>query len=308
MSSSKHTTGTRKSTFTVSILALVALVALQAANARASSTMTKGPTDLRFSNVRLKTGVRLHHAERGDPKGPVVLMLHGFTDSWFSYSRVLPLIDRKYHVYILDQRGHGNSDRPQTGYAPRHFAADVIAFMDKKDIKTATVVGHSMGSFVAQHVAAQASERVNKLVLVGSATTARNSTVLGLQQEINALGDSVPESFIREFQMSTSAQPVPDDFFNRVTAESSKVPARVWKAVMNDLIGESQADFGRIKAPTLIVWGDRETVFLRPKQDALVSAISNSRLLVYDDVGHSPNWESPARFASDLQEFINNQG
>jgi len=305
MSSPKHTTGTSRFRLVLSVVSLFVLLMVQTANVHASSTVKTEATDLRFSNVQLKTGVRLHYAEQGDASGPVVLMLHGFTDSWFSYSRLLPLMDRKYHVYILDQRGHGNSDRPQAGYTPRHLAMDVLAFMDAKQLKASIVVGHSMGSFVAQHVAALAPERVTKLVLVGSAATPRNSAVLGLQREINSLGNSVPANFIRDFQMGTLAQSVPNDFFNRVLEESSKVPARVWKAVINDLMTGSNADFGRIKAPTLIVWGDRETVFLRPEQDALVSAISNSRLLVYENVGHSPTWEMPERFARDLQGFIN---
>ncbi len=65
------------------------------------------------------------------------------------------------------------------GYALQQFAADVVAFMDAMNMKQATIVGHSMGSFVAQHVAAQAPERVNKLVLVGSATKIRNNVVDG---------------------------------------------------------------------------------------------------------------------------------
>ena len=91
-------------------------------------------------------------------------MLHGFTDSWFSSSRVLPLLDNKYRVYILDQRGHGDSDRPVGGYALPQF-------------------GHCMGSFVSQHVASEAPDRVSKLVLIASATSFRNNTVLELQRE-----------------------------------------------------------------------------------------------------------------------------
>jgi len=304
MCSIKRVLNSRGLRFTLSFVSLFVVVMFQTTIIQGSSKVTAETTRLRFSSVQLKTGVRLHYAERGELSGPVVLMLHGFTDSWFSYSRVLPLLDRKYHVYVLDQRGHGNSDRPQSGYTPRHFAADALAFMDEKDIKVATVVGHSMGSFVAQHVAAMAPDRVNKLVLVGSAASLRNSAVLGLQQDINSLQDSVPEKFIRDFQTGTLVKPVPAEFFQGVIRESSKLPARVWKAVINDLIAGSNADFHKIKSPTLIVWGDRETVFLRPEQDALLSAIPNSRLVVYEDTGHSPNWEMPERFVRNLEEFI----
>ena len=102
--------------------------------------------------------MRLRYAEQGNPKGQPVILLHGYSDSWFSYSRILPLIDKKYDVYVPDQRGHGDSDRPVSGDTFLDFAADVIAFMDAKGLKEATIVGHSMGSFVAQHVGVAPAE------------------------------------------------------------------------------------------------------------------------------------------------------
>lgn len=68
--------------------------------------------NVQFSDVMLRTGVRLRYGVQGDAKGEPVILLHGYTDSSFSYSTVLPLLDRKYRVYVLDQRGHGESDRP----------------------------------------------------------------------------------------------------------------------------------------------------------------------------------------------------
>ena len=263
-------------------------------------------SDVQFSSVILKTGVRLHYAYKGDPSGTPVIMLHGYTDSWFSFSGVAPLLDNKYRVYILDQRGHGDSDCPVGGYAMEQFAGDVVAFMDAMNLKQATIVGHSMGSFVAQHVAALAPERVTKLVLEGSATKIRNNTVLGLQREINQLTDKVPESFARDFQVSTAYQPLPPEFLRGVVAQSLKSPARVWREVMAEMVSpESDVELKKIKTPTLILWGDKETIFPRSEQDLLVSELKNSTLKVYADTGHAPHWERPERYAKDLQEFIN---
>lgn len=270
-----------------------------------STSVVNDSTKLRFSNIKLKTGVRLHYAEQGDPNGPAILMLHGFSDSWFSYSRVLSSMDRKYHIYILDQRGHGNSDRPQTGYTPRHFAEDSLAFMEAKGIKAATVVGHSMGSFVAQHLATLAPSRVTKLVLIGSASTPKNGAVLGLREEIQSLTDPVSEKFIRDFQMGTIARPVPEEFLGTVFSESGKLPARVWKAVVSGLLTGADAELTKIKASTLIIWGDRETIFLRAEQDKLITGIAKSQFRAYEGTGHAPTWEQPERVARDLQEFIN---
>ena len=261
---------------------------------------------VRHAEVRVGTGVRLHFVEQGDPQGPPVILLHGYSDSWVSYTRVLPLIDKKYHVYVPDLRGHGESERPASGYTFPDFAGDIIAFMDAKDIKKATIVGHSMGSFVAQHVATTAPERVEKLVLIGSAPAVRNGEVSQLQIEVNALTDPVPSKFVTEFQRSVVTRPVPDEFMNSVIEESLKLPARVWRDTMAGMLAKnSTVALSNIKAPTLIIWGDRETVFpKRADQEVLRKAIPKAELKVYKGTGHCPNWEEPGRFVKDLQEFV----
>src|SRR5215467_6735498 len=84
---------------------------------------SKSDSRLQFRTVQLKTGVRLHYAQQGNRTGEPVILLHGYSDSWFSYSGVLPLLPAKYRVYVLDQRGHGNSERPFQGYSLPTFAA-----------------------------------------------------------------------------------------------------------------------------------------------------------------------------------------
>ena len=107
----------------------------------------------RFENIRLKTGPRLHYAECGNPDGEPVVFLHGWPDSWFSFSRLLPLLPESLRAVAVDQRGFGDSDRPESGYAIPEMGADVIAFLDALQINRATLVGHSFGSFVARQAA-----------------------------------------------------------------------------------------------------------------------------------------------------------
>ena len=110
---------------------------------------------VQFATTRLATGVRLRYAEQGDPGGEPIVFLHGYTDSWWSFSRLLPfLAAERYHAYALDQRGHGDSERPESGYALDDLAADVVAFLDAVGAPRAIVVGHCMGGFVAARVEA----------------------------------------------------------------------------------------------------------------------------------------------------------
>lgn len=263
------------------------------------------PVTPRFAHVRLSTGVRLRYLAQGDPAGRPVILLHGITDSWFSFSRVLPDLSKAHRVYALDLRGHGDSDRPADGYAPRDMAADVIAFMDALGIRRATLVGHSMGSFVAQQAALAAPERVAALVLIGSATTFHNEVTLGLQQAMASLPDAVPEDFVREFQLSAVHQPVPEEFLVRVVAESRKVAARVWRAAWAGLLDtERSAGIGGPGMPALLIWGDRDGLFPRSEQEALVAALPVASLKVYRETGHTPHWERPAAVVRDLERFL----
>ena len=79
----------------------------------------------RLGTVVLPGGPRLHYAEQGDPGEPVILFLHGWPDSWFSYSRILALLPGGFHALIPDQRGFGESDRPECCYGIDDFAGDL---------------------------------------------------------------------------------------------------------------------------------------------------------------------------------------
>src|SRR4051812_5830361 len=189
----------------------------------------------RFGVVRLETGALIRYAEQGDPAGEPLLLLHGYTDSWYSYSRLLPLLEPGgYHVFAIDQRGHGCSERPFGDYTTDDFAADVDAFLDAVGVRTATLVGHSMGSLVARRVAVRYPHRVSGLVLIG-AILAANEATEELQMAVQMLEDPVPAHFVREFQESTVHVRPPVPFLEGVIAESLKVPARVWRETLAGL-------------------------------------------------------------------------
>lgn len=261
--------------------------------------------ELRFNRLKLKTGVELHYGTQGPASGEPIILLHGYPDSWFSYSGILPLLSTKYRIYVLDQRGFGDSERPASGYEMPDLANDVLEFMDAKGIKKANIVGHSMGSFVAQHVAAAAPERVSRLVLVGSAASLHNEVVRELHKAVSDLRDPIPVTFVREFQESTVFRPVPVEYMDRVVKESLKLPARVWQALINGFLAKNaNAELGKISAPTLVIWGEKDSIFSRSEQDSLLSALPKAVFKIYLETGHDPHWERPEQFVKDLEEFI----
>ena len=220
---------------------------------------------------------------------------------------MLPHLPSSIHAFALSQRGHGDSSRPETGYSYHDFAADLAAFMDALKIEAAIIAGHSMGSSVAQRFAIDHPERTLGLMLTGASATLRgNPAIVELwDSTVSNLTDPIDPDFVREFQASTLAQPVPEAFFETVVRESLKVPARVWRATFGDFLADDfSGELGRIKAPVLIVWGDKDALCLRSDQEAALTAIAGAQLVVYAGAGHAPHWEEPSRFAAELVRFV----
>lgn len=267
--------------------------------------MNNDSQPLRFADVQLPTGVRLRYAEQGDPAGPPLILLHGLTDSWFSFSPVLPALAARHHVYALDQRGHGDSGRPAQGYAMADFAADVLAFMDAMDLPQAALAGHSMSTFVALEAAGTAPGRVTRLALIGGAASPRNAVTEELLGMFADLTDPVPVELAREFQVGTTHTPLDPAFLERVVGESRKVPARVWRDALAGMLAcDSAARLGQISAPTLLLWGEQDTIFGRADQEALLAGLAQATLKAYPATGHALHWERPAQAAQDLGDFV----
>jgi non-heme chloroperoxidase len=258
-----------------------------------------------FDTVSLATGPHLHYAAQGDTSGRPVVFLHGWPDSLFSFSRVAPFLPPQYRGYFLDQRGFGDSERSVRGHEIHDMAEDVVSFLDATSIERATIVGHSFGSFVARCVAAGHPERVDRLVLIGSGWSPVNPVTREVQASLRDLTDPIPHEFVRDFQASTAYAPLLDSFFERIVAESSKLPAKLWRETFNGLLRYNDIEqLGGITASTCIMWGDRDALFSRSDQDQLAAAIPNAQLRIYPDVGHCPNWECPEQVAADLVTFL----
>jgi non-heme chloroperoxidase len=264
--------------------------------------------DVHFATVSLSTNVTLHYAERGDRAREAIIFLHAYVDSWFTFSRMLPLLSSEYHAFAPDQRGHGDSDKPECCYAVDDYAEDVDAFMEAVAIDEATLVGSSSAGMIAQRVALDYPHRVSRLVLIGSPTSlANNEGVRELGEEmLAALDDPVSPEFVREFQESTIHHLVSEEFFAGLVSESLKVPARVWRDYWDGVLltADDTARLSEIDAPTLILSGERDVLLPREEQERTAAAIPDATLKVYPDTGHAVAWERPEWVVQDLQEFI----
>jgi pimeloyl-ACP methyl ester carboxylesterase len=266
------------------------------------------PNGVDFATTHLSTGLRVHYAEQGDREGEAIVFLHAYVDSWFSYSRVLSLLSPEYHAFVPDQRGHGNSDKPQCCYAAHDYAGDVDSFMEAVGIEKATLVGDSSGGLIAQRVALDFPHRVSRLVLIASPTTlVNNEAVRELGEQMLAeLEDPIPPEFVREFVLGTIHNPLPEEFLAGAISQSLKVPARVWCDYWEEVLlaVDDTARLHEIRAPTLLLWGEQDALLPREEQEWRAAAIPNAILRVYPGTGHLAHWVRPEWVVRDLEAFL----
>jgi pimeloyl-ACP methyl ester carboxylesterase len=256
--------------------------------------------------VALSTGVRLEYVEQGPVDGIPVVFLHGVTDSWHSFERVLPLLPPTVRAFAISQRGHGDSSRPESGYRFADLSADLLAFLDAMGLRAATIVGHSMGASVAQRFAIDHSDRIVGLVLMGSFSTFEDPGFADFVASSIAPPDPIAPAFAREWQLSTLARAMPADHLDTVVSETLKVPARVWHAAFDSFLKtpDFTGDLAAVSVPVLLMWGDRDTYALRAAQERLLEVIPRARLIAYEGFGHALHWEDPVRVTSDIVAFL----
>jgi len=260
--------------------------------------------DRQVHTVRLATGVRLAYVRQGDPAGVPVLLLHPWGESLGCFDRLLPLLPATLHALAMDQRGHGDADKPAGGYALLDFAADVAAFMDAIGLRSAVLLGSSSGGYVAQQVAIGIPDRVTGLVLVGSPRSLHGRPPFA--DEVDRLLDPVDRAWVeRSLAWFPRFHDVPDWYLQDRVDDGVRMPARVWRQALAGLTtARPPTETGTITAPTLITWGARDELLAWEDEQALAAAIPGSRLVVYPDTGHLVLWEQPERVASDLAGFV----
>jgi pimeloyl-ACP methyl ester carboxylesterase len=277
------------------------------AESRTGTELELGSTSSALRTGQLSTGVDLEFAQQGAKPGDAVILLHGYADSHREFSQFAKTFPRNFHVFLLDQRGQGDSSKPDCCYGLRNdFARDVVAFMDSQGIQQAHLVGHSMGGVIAQSVAMDFPERVRSLVLIATApTVAGNPFALSFKPLVDSLVDPIPTAVALQFQQLLLFRDVPDTVLNTSVTDTLKVPARILQAMLASQLSENRTgELGRIQAPTLILYGDKDIVFSLADQQKLDSGIPDSRLIVYPQTGHRPQTERSVEVGRDIASFL----
>ena len=258
------------------------------------------------STVTLANGLTLSYAAQGERSQPAVVLLPGATDSLWSYEPVLDRLPTSLRAIAVSPRGHGDSDKPPTGYRVEDFASDVVPLLDALDIERAVLVGHSSSCLAIRRVAIDAPERVAGLVLEASPTTLRGHAAAErfVQSVVAGLSDPIDPALVRALVVETSSDQLGAELLETLIHEALKAPARVWREMFAALLQyDDTAELPRLSAPCLLIWGSADALVTRAMQQALVEILPAGRLVEYAGAGHTPRWEHGARFAADLASF-----
>jgi len=267
--------------------------------------------------VDLPGGVRMHYRDDGDPSKPVVMLVHGFGDSFLSWDRWIQVLAPDFRVITIDLPGHGLTRAP-AGYqpSPDAFANLIDAFAGKLGLPPFAIVGNSMGGGVAWQVASRYPQRIDALVLVDAAGWPA-STLKAPPLAFKLLQSPTGVFLLKHFETRPITEPalkadvvrkelITPTFVTR-WIEVQRAPGHR-DILMGMRPGEhsvaTAAVLSKITAPTLLLHGEQDVIIEPESGRKFAAAIPGAKLITYPDAGHLPQVDIPDRSAADVAAFL----
>jgi pimeloyl-ACP methyl ester carboxylesterase len=310
--------------------ALTLIAVTSAAGASAAEAPTAAPTaaspppplkidlnafDASKKSIALPNGVSLAYVDMGERSAPAVVLIHGYTDNARDWVPMLPYLSKRYRLILVDIRGHGQSSKPECCYTRLDFAYDIKLLLDALGVAQADIVGHSLGSIIAQTFAEYWPERTAHVVLISStggspSGATKQAPRFDFAAEIRKLKEPIEADSPFMIAWWDSPTPVDPDFIRRQRKDAAGIPLRVWLAVLDqglnadDLYANLQSTLPRLKAPTLLIWGSKDPIMEEDMRQSLRKALPHAKVKIFDGLGHNPFWEDPRGVADVINAFL----
>lgn len=267
----------------------------------ASSSFSQGQMAPPSEKTAVVYGQNIRYFEAG--QGPAVILLHGLGSVKEVWLPTFGLLSAKYHVYAIDQLGFGHSDKPLIEYKISTWVDFLQAFMQSQNIAKATLIGNSLGGWIATEFAVQHPEMVEKLVLVDSAGLAsQGSITVNLNPATVAETRALLEAVFYDKKMVTD-QFVLQVFTNHMRNNDGYTIQRTMAGVAQQPQFEDDK-LNSIHAPTLVVSGREDELVSVSRAEKLHKGITGSKFVVFDHCGHVPQIEKPDEFNRAVLDFL----
>ena len=272
-------------------------------------------------------GTRLHYVTAG-ASGPLVVLLHGFPEFWYSWRHQMPALAEGARVVVPDLRGYNLSDKPARGYDLRTLCGDVVGLIEAFGERAAHVVGHDWGGVIAWALAMRAPEQVRRLAIVNAPHPALMLRALRHARQLRrswyVFAFQLP--WLPEWALARREYAALRHLFEDVNHTSragavfsAEDIARYVAAMAHPgaptatinyyraLLRGGPSALGpvrRIEAPTLVLWGERDFALGVELLDGLDAWVREVRVLRFPDAGHWLNQERPAEVSRALASFL----
>lgn len=262
----------------------------------------------------LLNGLRFHYREWPNPGEQALLLLHGFTGHTRSWDSFAEAMQKDYHVYALDQRGHGESAWTDD-YSAEAMVEDVERFVKALGLKRFVLLGLSMGGRNAYHYAANYPAEVERLVIVdiGPAIATAGATRITTGVQAGDVFVSIEEAVERASKASPNADPAEQRHrtrHNLMRLDDGTWTYRYDKALRGDRPlprpnpDAAWAMLKTIKAPTLLIRGEISDVLDPEVAERMVADIPDCKFATVPGSGHSIPLERPKGFLEAVRTFL----
>ena len=252
-------------------------------------------------------GAKIAYVEAGDPTKPTVILLHGLGGNSGNWLFPIPALAANYHVIAPDQIGFGKSDRVMLKYRVGTYVDFLDKFMSELKIEKASLVGNSLGGWVAAWTAIKYPNRVEKIILADAAGLKPAAIDMAQIYSLNySTRDEVRQLvklvFFNQALFGSDAF-IEQSLAIRVAANDGYTINSLIESIKRD------EDFlngrlGEIKKPTLVVWGKQDGLLKVADAEQFKREIAGSELLVFDQCGHVPMVEKAADFNKAVLAFL----
>jgi pimeloyl-ACP methyl ester carboxylesterase len=265
-------------------------------------------------DVRGGGALRLHAQEWGNPHGPAIVFIHGWSQSKLCWSRQTSgTLAEDFRMVAFDLRGHGMSEKPMDAehyLDPQLWAADLNAVIEQLEVDRPVLVASSYGGYVVTDYLRVYGERaVAGLNLVGGAvlrTPGFDHIGPGLLANAgDACGPDLPTNIAatRRFLRACTAEPLDADGWSNALCWSMVVPPEVRGALLAREI-DADSVLSSLSLPVLVSHGLADEIVLATMAEHVLDVCRTANASWYDGIGHFPFLEDPIRFDRELREFV----
>jgi 3-oxoadipate enol-lactonase len=254
--------------------------------------------------------IKLCYKVRGG--GQPIIAITGFASSQDSFFMLARTMSRYYRIVTFDNRGIGGSDKPPGPYSMSMMAGDTIGLMDFLGIEKAHLLGGSMGGMVAQHIAIDYPQRVDKLILFS--TSADGQWLIDLAEEAvpgwNRSRPGLASTDLQKLMIIMASLSFNRPLNRLVFASLARLQVRL--GALTGPAGQIEAMFTHnvleqlhlIQAPTLILTGSQDRLINPKMSEVMASRIKGAKLVILEGGSHTVAGEMAGQFNKEVLDFL----